>query len=245
MKLIPYNTDLSGMDCHLHSRFSPDALGCGADEPQKIADVVRAKGLRGFIVTDHIDVGHWDGYIIDFDKYFSVWKRVRNDNPDLTIYIGLEVGYEQKYEHETTKLVKDLPLEYVINSVHYYPAPTTADEPPYLSYLNAIRRSLDVDYEFSTIGHIGFLERYRDTSMDYNDYRDILDEIIKVAVSRGVRVEENTNAALPPHQPREEFLRAYKAAGGIRPMLGSDAHSSDKIGQHFKEATEWLNEIFD
>ncbi|MDE7165119.1 MAG: histidinol-phosphatase HisJ family protein [Clostridiales bacterium] len=246
MKLIPNATDLSNMDCHIHSKFSPDANACGADEPQKIADTVRANGLRGFIITDHIDVGHWDGYIIDFDKYFSSWNRVRDDNPDLTIYIGLEVGYEQKYERETAKLVKDLPLEYVINSVHYYPAPTHADEPPFLSYLNAIRRSLDVDYEFSTIGHIGFLERYRNIAMNYETYRDILDDIIKVAVARGIRIEENTNGALPPHQPREEFLRAYKAAGGeIKPVLGSDAHISDKIGQHFKEASEWLNKIFE
>lgn len=241
-----YNTDLSDMDCHIHSRFSPDARGCGADEPQKIAAAVRAKGLRGFIVTDHVDVGHWDGYIIDFDKYFEAWNRVRDDNLDLTIYIGLEVGYEQKYERETAKLIKALPLEYVINSVHYWEheVPTPKNEPPFLSYLKAIRRSLDACYEFDTIGHIGFLERYINTAMNYADYREILDDIIKTAVARGIRIEENTNAELPPHQPREEFLRAYKAAGGIKPVLGSDAHTSDKIGQHFKEATEWLNEIF-
>lgn len=235
------------MDCHLHSTFSPDARACGADEPQKIADAVREKGLRGFIVTDHIDIGHWDGYIIDFDKYFSAWNRVRDDNPDLTVYIGLEVGYEQKFERETTKLVKDLPLEYVINSVHYWehPVPAPKDEPRFLSYLNAIRRSLDVDYQFNTIGHIGFLERYINAEMRYSDYRDVLDDIIKTAVSRGIRIEENTNAALPPRQPREDFLRAYKAAGGVKPMLGSDAHTSDKLGQHFKEAAEWLNKIFD
>lgn len=247
MKLIPNTADLSGMDCHIHSRFSPDANSCGADEPQKIADIVRTKGLRGFIVTDHVDIGHWNGYIIDFDKYFSAWNRVRDDNPDLTIYIGLEVGFEQKNERQTARLVKDLPLEYVINSVHYWEHEVRVDgEPPFLSYLHAIRRSLDVDYEFSAIGHIGFLERYINTPMHYDEYRDILDDIIKVAVARGIRIEENTNAALPPRQPREEFLRAYKAAGGkIMPALGSDAHTSDKIGQHFKEANDWLNKIFD
>ena len=56
MKLIPTTTDLTNMDCHLHSRFSPDANAVGADEPQKIADAVRQKGLRGFIITHHLDV---------------------------------------------------------------------------------------------------------------------------------------------------------------------------------------------
>lgn len=230
------------MDCHIHSTFSPDALSIGADLPQKIADKVRARALRGFIITDHLDIGHWNGYIIDFDKYFSAWNRVRDDNPDLTIYIGLEVGFEKQHDKQTAKLIKDLPLEYVINSVHYYPH---EDSPPYLSYLNAIRQSLDADYAFNTIGHIGFLERYKGDPMLYNDYREIMDDIIKTAVSRGIRIEENTNAPLPPHQPREGFLRAYKAAGGIRPVLGSDAHTSDKIGQHFKEANEFLDGIFD
>ena len=246
MKLIPNTTDLTNIDCHIHSAFSPDARSVGADEPQKIADAVRAKGLRGFIVTDHLDIGHWNGYIIDFNKYFDAWRRVQDDNPDLTIYIGLEVGFEQKHANETAKLVKNLPLEYVINSVHYWehtvPAPDGV--PPYLTYLQAIRQSLDADYEFNTIGHIGFLERYINTPMQYAEYKDILDDIIKTAVDRGVRIEENTNATLPPHQPREDFLRAYKAAGGVRPVLGSDAHTSDKIGQHFKEAAEFLNKIF-
>ncbi|MCH5153702.1 MAG: PHP domain-containing protein [Clostridiales bacterium] len=246
MKLLPNNTDLTDMDCHIHSAFSPDAKAIGADEPQKIADAVRAKGLRGFIVTDHLDVGHWNGYVIDFDKYFSVWNRVRENNPDLTIYIGLEVGFEQKYVKETTKLVKDLPLEYVINSVHYWEheVPIPKGVPPYLSYLKAIRQSLDVDYGFNTIGHIGFLQRYIHTPMLYDDYRGIMDDIIKTAVSRGIRIEENTNEPLPIKQPREDFLTAYKKAGGVRPVLGSDAHTSDKIAQHFKEANELLDKIF-
>ena len=235
------------MDCHIHSTFSPDAKSCGADEPQKIADAVRAKGLSGFIVTDHIDVGHWNGYIIDFDKYFSAWNKVRDDNPDLTIYIGLEVGYEHKYAKETSKLVKNLPPEYVINSVHYWEheVPTPAGEPPYLSYLNAIRQSLDADYDFNTIGHIGFLQRYISTPMLYDDYRAVMDDIIKTAVARGIRLEENTNGALPPHQPREDFLRAYKAAGGAKPVLGSDAHTSDKIAQNFAQAEELIKRVFD
>ena len=246
MRLIPYDTDLNNMDCHLHSRFSPDAKDCGADEPQKIADIVRDKGLRGFIVTDHLDFGHWNGYIIDFDKYFAAWNKVRADNPDLTIYIGLEVGFEKRHERETAELIKDLPLEYVINSVHYWdhPVPIPQNEPQFLSYLQAIEQSLDASYDFNTIGHLGFLERYVSTAMLYSDYTEIMDRIIQKALARGVRFEENTNSVGAMRQPREQFLRAYKAAGGVRPMLGSDAHTSDKIGQHFKEATEFLDEIF-
>ena len=246
MKLIPNTTDLSAMDCHLHSRFSPDANACGADEPQKIADTVRSRGLKGFIVTDHLDIGHWDGYIIDFDKYFKAWERVRRDNPDLTIYIGLEVGFEKKHAKQTAKLIRDLPLEYVINSVHYWdhPVPTPIGEPPFESYLDAVIDSLDAPYEFNAVGHLGFLERYIKTPMQYADYKSQLDEIIKKAIARGVRFEENTNTEVEPNQPRREFLIAYKSAGGVMPMLGSDAHVSKSIAQRFAETQCFLEEIF-
>lgn len=255
MKRISNKTDLSGMDCHLHSRFSPDACNAGADEPQKIADAVRARGLRGFIVTDHIDVGHWkDCASINFDKYFGAWERVRADNPDLTVYIGLEVGFERRTAKETSKLVADLPLEYVINSVHYWGQPHTDNfargkVEAYTAYLNDVLASLDAPYEFNTVGHLGFPERYApypacDRAMEYEQFRTLADLIITRAVERGAMFELNTNSGGEMRLPRERFLREYKKAGGVRPPLGSDAHTSAAIGQYFDVATAFLDDIF-
>lgn len=252
MKLIDVNTDLNGIDCHVHSRFSPDARACGADEPQKIADTVRAKGLRGFIVTDHIDVGHWlEHQPLDFDKYFSVWNDVRNANPDLTIYIGLEVGFEKKHVKETNELIRDLPLEYVINSVHYYGNDVYArgKKHAYKTYLNAVLASLDAPYDFSTIGHLGFTERYApfpddERAIIFDEFAPVLNKIIRRAVERSVRFEENTNAGGEFRQPRADFLKAYKSAGGVRPVLGSDAHTSVDIGRYFDGAKNFLDKIF-
>lgn len=255
MKLIDIKTDLSNMDCHVHSRFSPDAQRAGAGTPQEIADAVRACGLRGFIITDHLDIGHWPGCEpIDFDKYFTTWEKVRADNPDLKIYIGLEIGFETRYAEETARIVRDLPLEYAINSVHYFGEPGRdwfADGriTAYTNYLNAILDSLDAPYTFTTIGHLGFPERYapyapNERKMDYETFRPLMDKIIAKAVEKGIRFELNTNAGGEMRLPREAFLRAYKAAGGVRPVLGSDAHVSASVGQYFSEASKFLNEIF-
>lgn len=266
MKLIDLSTDLSGMDCHMHSRFSPDALAMGADDPDVIAAVVRSRGLRGFIITDHIDVGHWEGCKkINFDKYFSTWEKVRKKNPDLTIYIGLEVGFEAEHAEETNKLIKDLPLEYVINSIHYWQDKTVAadgtvkyafDEAwkngrieAYTKYLKCVSASLDCPYPFTTVGHIGFPERFApypesERAMDYKMFKPLMDEIITKIIARGARIEENTNSGGAMRLPREDFLRAYKAAGGVRPAIGSDAHVSAKIGQHFDKAKLFLDGIF-
>lgn len=256
MKLLPQNADLFGIDCHIHSRFSPDAAHAGADEPQRIADVVRSRGLRGFIVTDHIDVGHWNGYLPDFELYFKTWERVRRDNPDLTVYIGMEIGFERKHAEETARIVQDLPLEYVINSVHYYSPHTDSHncfelgrDAAYTEYLKAVSVSLDAPYGFCTVGHLGFPERYApypagEREMTYELFKPLFDEIIEKAVAKGIRFEENTNSGGEFRLPRADFLRAYKAAGGVRPVLGSDAHFSASIGQHFAEAEKFLDGIF-
>lgn len=254
MKLIAPNIDLSGMDCHIHSAFSPDARESGADEPQRIADAVRAKRLRGFIVTDHLDFGHWNGYIIDFDAYFRVWERVRKDNSDLTIYIGLEVGFERRYVKDTASIISDLPLDYVINSVHYWADPTHNRISPrrvvYAEYLDAVRAALDAPYPFSAVAHLGFPERYalpdaKDRKMFYRDYARAMDGIISAAIARDAAFEINTNCGNAElYLPRIDFLRAYKAAGGRKPMLGSDAHTSAAIGRRFDEAAAMVNEVF-
>lgn len=250
MKLIANDTDLRGMDCHMHSMFSPDS----SQTPEQLVAAVRKRGLRGFIITDHVDVGHWQGCKqIDFDEYFRVWNKVRADNPDLTVYIGLEVGFDARYVTETHALIKDLPLEYVINSVHYWQhegdAFLSGAAGAYTEYLQAIAASLDAPYPFSTVGHIGFLERYAPPPRDkfvmrYDLYKPILDEIIAKTLARGARLEENTNGGGEMRLPRADFLRAYKKAGGSRPVLASDAHASDAIGQYFDTAEKFLDEIF-
>lgn len=259
MKLIPFDTDLSGMDCHIHSRFSPDARHVGAGTPDEIAAEVRARGLRGFIVTDHVDVGHWlDFEPINFDEYFDTWEKARKDNPDLTIYIGLEVGYERERAQETAELIKDLPLEYVINSVHYWKGPnknvpddhfSLGRQKAYASYLSAIRESLDAPYAFSTVGHIGFAERYApylkaEREIDYPSFKTVFDDIADKVIAKRVRIEENTNAGGEIRTPRADFLRVYKEKGGMRPVLGSDAHKCENIGQYFDKANDMLDGIF-
>ena len=59
-----------------------------------------------------------------------------------------------------------------------------------------------------------------------------------------IRIEENTNAGGEMRLPRADFLQAYKAAGGARPVIGSDAHVSSSIGQYFDKAEKFLTDIF-
>lgn len=257
MKLIPNDTDLRNMDCHVHSFFSRDS---GAT-PDELVAAARKKGLRGFIVTDHIDEGHWPQNI-DFDEYFRVWEKTRADNPDLTIYIGLEAGYEARFVEQTRRLIEPLPFEYIVNSVHYmfhtdpdYNIMSLEDHyalgriKAYAEYIETVINSLDVPYAFNTIGHFGFAERLAppplaDWAMDYETFKPLMDKLIDKAVARGVRFEENTNAGGIMRIPRGDFLRAYKKKGGVRPVISSDAHEATAMGRYFDRAEAFLDDIF-
>ena len=120
----------------------------------------------------------------------------------------------------------------------------------FTKYLKCVSASLDCPYPFSTVGHVGFPERFApypetERAMDYKTFKPLMDEIIAKAIKRRVRFEENTNFGGMMRLPREDFLRAYKAAGGVRPVVGADAHISEKIGQYFDTAKAFLDEIFD
>lgn len=254
MKLIDNKTtDLSRMDCHLHSYFSPDSK----QTPEQIVAAVRANNLRGFIVTDHVDIGHMP-LTVDFDEYFKVWNAVRAANPDLTIYIGLEVGFDSRYADEIKKLIEPLPLEYVVNSIHYIVDSDPYDhtnhyamgrEKAYAEYIDAVIQSLDAPYDFNTIGHFGYIERYAPypktaTAMEYAMFKSAMDTVIKKAVARGVMFEENTSGG-ELCLPRADFLREYKKAGGRPPVLSSDAHTPDCIAHDFAKADKFIKDIFD
>lgn len=250
MKLLKNTTDFAGLDCHTHSMFSPDS----DQTPEALVKSARARGMRGFIITDHIDVDRW-GEQIDLVEYFRTWERVRKVNPDLTIYIGIEAGFELDTYKRTYKLIKDLPFEYVITSVHYVPGPWYAQYDggrikTYERYINAVIDSLDAPWEFNTVGHFGFFERYApypqsDWAMDYESFAPLMDKAIEKAVSRGVLFEENTKGGEIFRLPRADFLQAYKAAGGVRPVLGSDAHSPEAVAHRFDEAAAFLDGIFE
>ncbi len=165
------------------------------------------------------------------------------------------MGFEAAHAAETARIISDLPLEYVINSVHYWQPVHDGSEwergrkTVYREYLEAVAASLDAPYEFSTVGHLGYPERYapypeNDRVFKYGEFRKLFDDIIKKAVCRGARLEENTNGGGELKLPRADLLQAYKAAGGKRPVTASDAHTIGAIGQRFKEAETFLDGIF-
>ena len=78
----------------------------------------------------------------------------------------------------------------------------------------------------------------------YQDYQEVVDEIMKILVDKGIGMEFNTSGmdACGDYLPGIEYLRRFKKLGGEIVTIGSDAHHSNRVGQYCHEAAEIVQE---
>lgn len=80
----------------------------------------------------------------------------------------------------------------------------------------------------------------------YENYADLLDELLKTLLSLGKGIEVNSsglrNGLRYPH-PRIEVLKRYRELGGELITIGSDAHSPEQLGFDFPKIEELLKSL--
>ena len=100
--------------------------------------------------------------------------------------------------------------------------------------------------KFCVYGHIDFISRYgiyKDNSLKYRDYSDLIDEVLKTLINKNKGIEINTSGyryKLNQTYPQYDILKRYKELGGEIITIGSDAHTPDYVGDHFEVAYEML-----
>ena len=81
---------------------------------------------------------------------------------------------------------------------------------------------------------------------EFNSYKEIIQEILKEAIKRGIGIELNTsgfrNDVKEPY-PSIDILKMYKNLGGEILTIGSDSHSIDFIGENFYDGVDILKSI--
>jgi histidinol-phosphatase (PHP family) len=244
------------VDCHVHSSFSEDS----STTPQEAAAAAKSKGLLGITLTDHIDLDyptHTADIMIDFEKRRKVIEETSLQE-NFKILNGIELGFQPHVHAQSAQIVKNHSFDFVINSTHVVDAVALC-QPPYgenlskkkliTRYLKAILTSIELFDEFDVVGHIGFICRYmhfKDKSLKYVDYADIIDAILKALIQKGKGLEANTAGykyKLDTTHPGFDVLAHYKELGGEILTLGSDAHTPDQIGSKFDFVIEKLASI--
>ena len=102
---------------------------------------------------------------------------------------------------------------------------------------------------YSVYGHLDYVVRYgpnKNKYFDFNDYKDVFEEILRTIIRNGKGIEINTAGLRKnlgyPH-PHKDILKMYKDLGGEIITIGSDAHRTQHVGYGFQDIPELLREL--
>lgn len=244
------------IDYHVHTEFSPDS------QAEVVKYITKAKelGLDYLLFTDHVDFGGIDPDFmehIDYYKYKEYMKNLESQY-EIPIKIGVEIGYEKNHKDEIEELLESHDFDFVIASIHYgngldfYLGDFFTGKTKYEAYTEYFNIVLDMVKNFKSydvVGHLDYITRYgpyEDKHYDYDDYKDIIDEILITIIDNNKAIEVNTSGLrgeLNVTFPKDEVILRYKQLGGKIITVGSDCHFVQDYKADFKEVISNLNSM--
>lgn len=243
-------------DFHMHSRVSFD----GQDTGEALAKAALKAGLKEICFTDHID---YDPFATEQTMVFdTAVYNAEYDNlevPGLIIRRGLEFGMAPD---NATQFAEDLtrrPFDFVLGSVHFvdgldvYFTPFWEGKTVFQAerrYLEETLACVQAHDAYDVLAHLNFISKATANPgprpLPYGEHREIVDEILKILVSKGKGMEINTSGVdkCGGYLPTADILRRFHELGGEIVTVGSDAHTCSRVGQYSFEACEILKDIF-
>ena len=245
-------------DFHIHSDFSMD---CKYLVEEMVQGAI-AKGMKSICFTDHIDYDlSGDGINFEFRPadYFKKMRQVKYRYMDqVEILAGVEIGMQLHLSDRCDEFIANNPFDFVIMAVHSIDKKSihTSRFPNHMPpmealsmYYDYLYRCIDIFDNYDVIGHIDCIDRYfDDRSMipDFEEYLPHIEKVLKLIIERDKGIEVNTSGMryeLGYYNPKIEILRLYRDLGGEIITIGSDAHSPEFIGYHYREAEKLLREL--
>lgn len=240
-------------DYHLHTNFSGDSKAA----PEAVIEQAITLGMPSICVTDHCDTDCEDPkFILDTESYIARMETLRDQyQGKIDLRIGVELGMQTYLAERHRQYVKQYPFDFVIGSLHlvdgldpYYPEVFEGkeDREVYRRYFESLYENVQVFSDFQVLGHIDYVVRYgvhKAMQYSYQEYADIIDEILRTVIHNGCGIEVNTAGLLKGlgfSHPHPDIIRRYKELGGEIITLGSDAHAPENIGYQFQWAKELI-----
>ena len=239
------------IDFHIHTALSPDAN-------QDMGEAVkRARELKmsHIAITDHyefMDGERYDEWIIkDLKAYGESIDYYNNKYDDIIVLKGIEIGHLNRKKDEIKKVLDSLDFDFVISSHHftedhdlffpeYYEG--KSKHTAYKIYLEEMRDSIDVmDDRVCVIGHIAKYAPYEDYRLKYDEFREIIDDILRKIINRGFGIELNTSnygKKLNDIVPPVSVIQRYRQLGGEIITIGSDSHYTEDVGKACEKARQ-------
>jgi histidinol-phosphatase (PHP family) len=238
-------------DYHMHSSFSD-----GRSDPEDYITSAIAAGLSEVGFSEHLtlfrDLEDWNMNPVNITPYIKHIESIRNKIKNIKIKTGLEVDFFVGKEPEIRSFLADLPLDYIIGSVHYLGEKTVDVDPEFYegksinrlfeSYFASITAAASSGL-FDIIGHCDLIRIYGfKPSSDLEPLYRVLAKTMKM---NNVAFEVNTNGRNRPladFYPDRKFLHIFREEN-VPVCVNSDAHMPSRVGQYFDEAYELLRYV--
>ncbi len=223
-----------------------------------MANKGREVGLDYMCITEHADFDYLfmpeysDVRQIDLTAYLDRIEAVKKDYPFL--HVGIELGFSKYAESLYQKLPFDR-FDYVLDSTHTiglydaYNKKFFIDKPKHLAYkqyLDSVRASVEAQYPYNTVSHIGYVRKnapYENTDLTYEEFPEEIDGILKRIIERNKSLEINSKLSGDRFMPERDILARYYQLGGRLITFGSDSHSPETVANKYDLAVSILRLI--
>lgn len=247
------------VDVHLHTKFSFDS----EEEPENYIKKAIKLGVNTIGFSEHYDYdayldGEKDVTLADLVGYTANINNLKITHPEITILQGIEFGYRKEALPQYNKLLNEYPFDYVINSLHTlkgrgdcYHDKFFNGRPlkeSYLDYFKGVLESVNADYDYQIVGHVGYVCRYRKgygARIVYFDFADIIDEILRAIIKKDKCLEINTSNGVSgcTFLPDTDIIKRYLELGGKLLSFGSDAHCAERYYKNADLLKEFLKQV--
>lgn len=242
------------VDLHVHTDNSFD----GNHSATFLCEKAEFMDLRALAFTDHCEVDQFkDNRQYEkriFQAFFEIAKVRSAFRGKLLVLNGIELG-QPAYDPETAEnIINRYDYDQVIGSIHnlrnredfYFMESFTEDETKkYLKeYFDEIINMLQWG-NFDVLAHLTYPLRYfyakSGISVDLNDYKNQIDEILLLAAKKDKALEINTGGLRQPINklhPEVDVIKRFKELGGKLVTVGSDAHFAEHLAKDIDKAYE-------
>lgn len=243
-------------DYHMHTVVSFDGHHRGID----MAKAAAAAGLKEICFTDHLDydpLGKMGVLAFDTEKYNAEYDQL--EVPGLKIRRGMEFGMTVDNREQFKADLQRRPFDFVLGSIHfvddldvYYPE-YWSDKTVFQAerrYLEATLDCVRLHDDFDVLAHLTYIGKttshHAPRPVPFDEHREVIDEILRTLAQKGKGLEMNTSGVgrCGDFLPSADYFRRFKELGGQIVTVGSDAHTTDRVGEHTFRACEILKDIF-
>lgn len=236
-------------DYHMHTTLSD-----GCETHSQMLAAAQGRGVSEIGFSDHISVKPvgWSMPLSSIPLMVEAVELLKGQSGAVAVKFGAEVDYVVGKEAQIAELLKQIPLDYCIGSVHFindwnFDTDSSAFkgidvDAFYREYFSMVQRSAKSGL-YDIIGHCDLAKKF-DYYPSFTLDR-LYEETARVFSDYGVVFELNTSGR---NKPCSEF---YPSVGFIQMLhhykvpvtLGSDAHKGSSIGQFFPEAVALLKRV--